>query len=321
METVLVTGAAGFIGSNLVAALLKEGYRVVGVDNFDDTYETHFKEAHLAPFASDKNFVLERVDITDGPAFDAVVQREKPTYLVHLAAKADTRAAVESPDIYVSVNVHGTLNVLESARKAGVKETVVASSSSVYGNDADVPWVETAMADKPISPYGATKRATELLAHSYHHNFGMNIVCLRYFNVYGENNRPGMVPYKWTEALLKGEEIEMSGEGTRRRDYTYVGDTVRATIAAMKSGIGFEIINVGNNKPLSLRELLTLLEGATGKTATVHSRPSHPASVEITYADGEKAKRLLNWEPEMPVEEGFGRLVAWFRDNRLKQGE
>ncbi len=317
METILVTGAAGFIGSNLSAALLERGYRVVGVENFDDTYERRFKEEQIAPCIGDGNFELAEIDIRDKQALDALFDRVKPSRIVHLAAKADTRAAVDDPYPYIENNIVGTLNIFEMAKRAGVVNTVFVSSSSVYGNSTKVPWSEEASADEPLSPYGATKRACELFAHAYHHNFGLNITCLRYFNAYGENNRPGMVPYKWAQALLRGEAIEISGKGERRRDYTYVGDTVQATILALEKPLGFEIINIGNNHPLSLRELLSVFERVIGTTAQVRERPSHKASVEETYADISKAKRLLGWEPTMPIEEGIGRLVAWVKEKRM----
>ena len=322
METVLVTGAAGFIGSNLTNKLLEEGYRVVGVDNFDDTYDVRFKEAHLQPFLDNPHFILERTDIRDAEKLLSVFEREHPSYVVHLAAKADTRDAVASPDIYIAVNIQGTLNLFEAIRKTGgVKQTVIASSSSVYGNDPEVPWTEDASADHPISPYGATKRATKLLAHTYHHNFDMPIVCLRYFNAYGENNRPNMVPYIWTGKMLRGEEIEISGDGSRKRDYTYIGDIVRAIILAMQKPLGFEVINAGNNAPVSLTELLSIFEKVIGTKAKVKSRPSHSASVEVTYANVDKAKKLLGWEPEVSLEEGITRLVTWFRANRLEESK
>ncbi|MFZ2167322.1 MAG: GDP-mannose 4,6-dehydratase [Minisyncoccia bacterium] len=319
MKTVLVTGAAGFIGSNLVRALLDEGYRVVGVDNFDDTYDPKFKEAQIAPFVGNPNFVLERVDIRDVPALTGVFEKEKPTYVVHLAAKADTRKAVAAPRDYVSVNIDGTLNILELCRVYPVENLVIASSSSVYGNTENVPWTEDETADRPLSPYGMTKRSVELLAYTYHHNFNMNVTCLRYFNAHGENNRPGMVPYVWAEKLLHGEEIEISGDGSRKRDYTYIGDIVRGTILAMEKPLGFEVINLGNSTPASLTELLAIFEKVIGTKAVVKSRPSHEASVEVTYADISKAKRLLGWEPETSLEEGITRLVAWFRANRFAQ--
>src|SRR3989344_1233914 len=321
MKTVLVTGAAGFIGSNLTKALLEKGYRVAGVDNFDDTYDVRFKESNIAPFADNANFVLHRVDIRDLPELTAVFVKEKPSYVVHLAAKADTRKAVDAPRLYTSVNIDGTLNILELCREYPVENLVVASSSSVYGNSSQVPFTEDQPAGQPISPYGATKRATELLAHTYHHNFKMNITCLRYFNAVGENNRPNMVPYIWAEKLLKGEEIEISGDGSRRRDYTYVGDIVRGTILAMEKPLGFEILNLGNNTPASLNELLAIFEKILNIKAKVKSRPSTKPSVEVTYADVSKAKKLLDWEPTTSLEEGITRLVAWFRLNRMKESK
>lgn len=317
MKTVVVTGGAGFIGSNLVGSLLEKGYRVACVDNFDDTYALELKEGHIAQFLDNKNFALYRVDIRDIVLLQEVFEKEKPSYVVHLAAKADTRKAVSIPRVYTSVNIDGTVNILELARDYAVENLVIASSSSVYGNTERLPWSERETADRPLSPYGATKRAIELLAHAYHHNFGMNITCLRYFNAYGENNRPGMVPYIWANALLKNEPIEISGQGERKRDYTYVGDVVRGTVLAMEKPLGFEVLNIGNSNPVSLKELLTVFEKVIGTKAEVHTRPSHSASVEDTYADVQKAKELLGWEPTISIEEGITRLVSWFRNNRL----
>ncbi len=317
MKTVLITGAAGFVGSNLSLALLEEGYRVVGVDNFDDTYDPRFKEENIAQCLSNPNFELVRLNICNRAALQELFERVQPQLVAHLAAKADTRAAVEDPYPYVENNILGTLNIFETVRHTPLENMVFVSSSSVYGNDTKVPWKEDAAANHPISPYGATKRAAELFAYSYHHNFGMSITCLRYFNAYGEYNRPNMVPYLWARALLRGEEVELSGAGTRKRDYTYVGDTVRATIAALKKPLGYEIINIGNNHPLSLLELLGVFEKVLGVTARVKERPSHPASVEETYADISKAQKLLGWKPEVPIEEGIKRLVTWVRANRL----
>lgn len=321
MKTVLVTGVAGFIGSNLTQTLLEKGYRVVGVDNFNDTYNPQFKEEHVAPFLTDPHFVLHRVDVRDVPALSAVFETEKPAYVVHLAAKADTRDAVETPRVYTAVNIDGTLNMLELCREYPIENLVIASSSSVYGNTTRVPWTEDENADRPLSPYGATKRSAELLAYTYHHNFNIPITCLRFFNVYGENNRPGMVPYVWAEKLLRGEEIEMSGDGSRKRDYTYIGDIVRGIILSMENPHDFEVINLGNNTPVSLKELLTTFEKVLGVTAKVKSRPSHTASVEVTCADITKAKKVLNWEPCVSLEEGIARLLAWFRTNRLKESK
>lgn len=319
METVLVTGGAGFIGSNLVGQLLKQKYRVICVDNFDDTYDPKFKEEHIAPFLYDKNFVLYRTDIRDLPAMRDIFEKEKPKYVAHLAAKADTRAAVKDPYAYVSVNVEGTLNILELSRDFSVKTVVLASSGSVYGNNPNIPWKEKENTDLPLSAYGATKKTVEMLAYTYHHNFGMNVICLRYFNVYGENNRPTMVPYKWAKAFLLGEEIELSGEGDRKRDFTYVGNIVSATILALTSSLKYEILNIANSRPVSLKELLSVFEKVTGAKPNVRSRPSHNASVNLMYADSTKAQKLLGWKSEVSIEEGITKLVAWFRSNRLKK--
>lgn len=317
MKTVLITGGAGFIASNLTKELLSLGYNIVSVDNFDDTYDPRFKEEHITPFLGNKHFSLSRVDIRNLEALKKIFIIHRPSYVVHLAAKADTRDAVKIPFTYVENNINGTLNILELCRDYPVLNLVVASSSSVYGNTKTVPWKEEEIADRPLSPYGATKRSIELFSYAYHHNFKMNITCLRYFNAYGENNRPNMVPYIWAQKLLNGEEIEISGDGSRKRDYTYIGDVVRATILAMDKPLGFQVINVGNNSPVSLKELLAVFEGVLGIKAKVNTRPSHHASVDVTYADIGKAKRYLNWEPSVSIEEGIKKLIVWMRDNRL----
>lgn len=317
MATTLVTGGAGFIGSNLVMALLGRGKRVVCVDNFDDTYDPTLKQSHIEPFKNNPDFVLYTTDIRTFEELKKIFEKEKPTKIVHLAAKADTRAAVKDPRPYLSNNMDGTLNVLELAREFGVEMTVVVSSGSVYGNNPNTPWREEERTDFPLSAYGVTKKATEMLAYTYHHNFAMNIVCLRYFNVYGENNRPSMVPYKWAEAFLKNKEVELSGEGERKRDFTYVGDVVEATILALDSGLHYEVLNIADSEPHSLKELFGVFEKVIGTTPPVRSRQSHPASVAEMYADNTKAKKLLGWEPKVKLEEGITRLVAWFRTNRL----
>ncbi|MFZ2769807.1 MAG: GDP-mannose 4,6-dehydratase [Minisyncoccia bacterium] len=318
MKTVLVTGGAGFIGSNLSGELLKRGYRVVCIDNFDPLYDPRFKEGNIEPFRTNSNYVLYKSDIREFENLKDIFKKEKPTYVVHLAARPDTRDAVKNPWDYISVNIGGTLNVLEACKDSEIENLVMASSSSVYGNDPSMPWSESIKADKPLSPYGATKKTTELLAHSYQHNFGLNITCIRYFNAYGENNRPTMVPYIWTDAILNDKEIEISGDGSRSRDYTYIGDVVEGTILAMEKPLGFEVLNIGNSDPVSLNELLSVFEKVTGIKAKVKSRPSHKASVESTFADITKAKILLGWEPKTSIEDGIEKLVTWFRNNRLK---
>ncbi len=318
MDKVLVTGGAGFIGSACIKGLLDTTtFAVVCLDNFDNTYDRRFKEDNVNLFKDSPRFTLIEADITDKATLENIFKEHTPKHVLHLAAKADTRAAVTDPYPYVVTNIIGTLNVLEASVAHGVKQVVAASSSSVYGNNPNVPWSESNHELNPISPYGVTKLCTEHLAYTYYKNHQLPVTMLRYFNAYGEGNRPGMVPYKWAEALLTDRQIELSGDGSRRRDYTYIGDIVRATIAALRTPLGFEVINLGQSSPLSLRELLSIFETVTGKTAIINERPSHAASVEDTYADTQKAKELLDWTPEVPHEEGIRRLVDWFSTHRL----
>lgn len=317
MKKVLVTGAAGFVGSHVAEKLLERGDIVVGIDNFDDTYDRKFKEENLAVNAKSEGFNFIEGDICNQELIKSIFEREKPDSVLHLAARVDTRKAVDIPLDYIKVNIDGTIHLLDAAKNNNVSNFVFVSSSSVYGNSTKVPWSEESSADEPISPYGATKRAGELFAHSYHHNFDLNVTCLRYFNVYGERNRPTMVPYIWAEKILKGEEIEISGDGSRKRDYTYVGDIVNGTISAIDNPLQFEVINLGNNNPVSLNELLAVFEKVIGVKAKVKSRPSHKASVEETYADVRKAKKMFGWQPTTTIEEGVERLVTWFKGSRL----
>lgn len=317
MKTILVTGGAGFIASNLIKELLSRGYKVVCVDNFDEgLYSADFKEENIKELKEDKNFVLHRVDIRKKEILREVFEKEKPEYAAHLAARPNVRNAAVDPYPYISINIEGTLNVLELSRDFGIKNLVIASSGSVYGDDPNMPWREDHPTGKPVSPYGATKRAAELLAYTYHRNCGMNVTCLRYFNAYGENNRPDLVPYIWGKAILEDKEIEISGDGSRERDYTYVGDVVNATVKAIEKPLGFEIINVGNSRPISLKNLLAIFEQVSGKKVRVKSRPNNLISMESTYADISKAKKLLEWEPRVSTEEGVKRLLNWLEKPR-----
>jgi UDP-glucuronate 4-epimerase len=318
MKTILVTGGAGFIGSQTIKQLLEDvATTVVCVDNFDDTYERVYKEENIASFKKQENFRLEEISIVDRESMTQLGEKYTFTHILHLAAKADTRNALENPYIYVDTNITGSLNVLELAKQQQVENLVIASSSSVYGNNPRVPWVESDTDLKPISPYGVTKYTVENLAYTYHVQFDVPVTLLRYFNAYGEGNRPGMVPYIWAEAMLTDCQLKISGDGERRRDYTYIGDVVRANLFALEKPLGYEILNIGYGSPLSLNELRALFEQVSGKTAEVTSRPSHPASVEETYADTARAKELLNWQPEVSHEEGIKRLLEWFTAHRL----
>lgn len=321
MKRVLITGAAGFIGSNVAETLLKKhrSVHVIGLDNFDDNYPIAFKKQNVLALKKYPNFTFYTADIRDEKAMQRIFKKEKPDAVLHLAAKADSRHAVEAPTDYVTTNVVGTLNLLECSKNAAVQRFVFASSSSVYGNNNRAPYLEKASTDYPISPYGASKKAGEVLAHTYQHNFGLPVTCIRIFNAYGARMRPKLVLYTWVEKILKGEELEISGKGVRARDYTYIGDLVDALIRALKdTTIAFDIINVGSSKPVPLKELLRVIEKATGKKASVRERPSTRPSVEKTHASNKKAKELLGWEPTTSIEKGVSDFVAWFKSERLK---
>jgi UDP-glucuronate 4-epimerase len=318
MKTILVTGGAGFIGSNLITSLLAQGNKVICVDNFSDNYDPSYKESNIAAFADNPNFSLYRTDIRNAADVQKVFAETKPQQVVHLAAKADTRLSITEPQAYIDVNLTGTLNMLESAKAFAVEKFVFASSSSVYGNHATAPFSEEAPTDFPIAPYGATKKSGEILCYSYHTNFNLPVVCLRIFNAYGERNRPDLVLYKWVDSILHGRSIELSGEGERMRDFTYIGDLVRAITLALEKPISYEIINVGNAHPISLKDLLSVVEKVTVTKAEVVKRPSNKGSVEMTHASVEKAKNVLGWEPTTSIEEGVSRLVAWFKNERMK---
>jgi UDP-glucuronate 4-epimerase len=323
MKTVLVTGGAGFIGSHLIEHLLsdKYDYQVISVDNFDDSYDPDLKRENIKLFNDNEKFISYDVDIRDWEKLKDIFEKHKPNYVVHLAAKADARKSLDDPREYISVNVEGTINVFELAKQFKVENVVFASSSSVYGNDEKLPLKESSVVAKPISPYGATKRSGELLAHTYYHNYDMNITCLRYFNAYGERMRPGLVLYKWIDTILDNGVIEMSGEGKRERDYTYIADIISGTIKAMEHPQGYQIINLGNSSSISLRDLLGLVEETLDKKANVKQRTSHHASVEKTHADVSKAKELFDWEPITSIKEGVQKLVNWFRDERLRNSK
>lgn len=310
MKRVLITGAAGFIGTHTALALLRKGVSVIGLDSFDDNYAVSIKKKNVRDLKAYPNFTFYTADIRDQAKMHRIFKKEQPDVVLHLAAKADTRDAVVAPHAYVSTNVDGTLHVLEAARGIGVKRFVFASSSSVYGNDAEAPYAETAEAGRAISPYGATKRAGEMLAYTYHHNFKMPVTCIRIFNAYGPRMRPGLVLHQWAVKLLAGEAIELSGDGTRMRDFTYIDDLVDALIRALRDRkTPFAILNVGNAHPVSLNELLSVLEEATKKKAEIVRRPSHEASVERTHADISKAKEVLGWEPKTTLKKGVTAFV------------
>lgn len=315
---ILVTGGAGFIASHVLDSLMKKGaQKVVVVDDFNGFYNPDFKEQNLAGFKNDPRVEVVRGDILDFSLLERVFKQHNFDVVVHMAARAGVRPSIADPRLYQKVNIEGTQNIFELSRLYGSPKVVFASSSSVYGNQKKTPFSEDDAADKPISPYAATKRAAELLAFTYYHLFGIKSVGLRFFTVYGERGRPDMAPYIFAEKILKGEKIKRFGDGSTRRDYTYVSDIVEGVISAIEADLEHEIINLGNNQPITLNEFISAIEKAAGKKAQIEECPVQPGDVEQTYADISKAGRLLGWKPKTPFQDGIERFVSWFKENRL----
>ncbi|MFQ5690469.1 MAG: GDP-mannose 4,6-dehydratase [Gemmatimonadota bacterium] len=311
----LVTGAAGFIGSHLVERLLARGDEVVGLDNFDEFYDPAVKRSNLARALSHRAFHLVEGDIRDGACLRALP--DGIDLIVHLAARAGVRPSIEQPLLYADVNIKGTQELLEYARDAGIRRFVFGSSSSVYGNNEKVPFAEDDPVDHPISPYAATKRAGELICHTYHHLFGLGIVSLRFFTVYGPRQRPDLAIHKFTRLLSQGLPIPQFGDGTTRRDYTYIDDIlagIEGAIAYLEAHPdAYEIVNLGESDTVELSRLIDLIARELGVEPTIERLPPQPGDVERTFADITRARALLGYHPETRIEEGIPRFVQWFR--------
>lgn len=311
---VLVTGGAGFIGSHVAERLLARGDNVTVVDDFNDFYDPSLKRRHVAAWG-DRVRVVE-ADITDAVALRQVFAVGRLDSVVHLAARAGVRPSLQQPALYTRVNVLGTQNLLELAREFAVTKFVFASSSSVYGINEKVPFAEDDSVSNPISPYAATKLAGEALCHVYHHLYGMEVVALRFFTVYGPRQRPDLAIRKFAHAITRGEPIDLFGDGSTRRDYTYIDDILQGVLAALDRRLGYEVINLGESRTVALRELVELLERNLGRKAVVRWLPVQPGDVPVTFADIGKARRLLGYNPQVPIEEGIARFVAWFKQGQ-----
>lgn len=310
MKKVLVTGAAGFIGSKTAEFLLHDGVEVVGVDNMNDYYEVSLKNLRLKNLINNSKFKFEQVDIEDKNSLLKIFDQHQFDVVFNLAARAGVRYSMENPDVYMSTNAQGTLNLLECMRAKNVKKFVLASTSSLYAGQA-MPFKEDLPVNTPISPYAATKKAAEVMAYTYHYLYKMDVSVVRYFTVYGPAGRPDMSPYIFAEKLLKGEELPVFGDGTQARDFTYVDDIARGTILAAKP-IGYEIINLGGgNNPYTLHEMIVMMEKFSGKKAKLKFSAKIAADMDVTWADISKAKKLLGWEPQIGFEEGIKRLIEW----------
>ena len=308
---VLLTGGAGFIGSHVAERLLQRGDRVTVVDDFNDFYDPAVKHRNAAAFAG--RAPLATVDIRDAAGLRMLFRPSEFDAIIHLAARAGVRPSLIQPKLYSETNILGTQNLLELAREFGVKKFVFASSSSVYGVNAKVPFAETDPIFNPISPYAATKLAGEALCHVYHHLYGTDIVCLRFFTVYGPRQRPDLAIHKFTKAIFAGKPIEMFGDGSARRDYTYIDDILQGILGALDRPLGYEVINLGESQTTELRELIALIEKATGKKAQIIPAPVQPGDVPVTFADITKARRLLGYNPQVKIAEGIPKFVEWYR--------
>lgn len=313
--TVLVTGAAGFIGSHLVDRLLADGHTVVGLDNLDPFYDPATKRRNLAQALANPRFQLLELDLRDAGAVARAVAETRPDAIAHLAAKAGVRPSIERPADYVAVNVQGTMALLDAACRLPppLPRFVYASSSSVYGDREDAPFRESDPVDRPISPYAATKKACELLAHTAHHLHGLPTTGLRFFTAYGPRNRPDLAIPKFARLIEAGHPVPMFGDGSTRRDYTYIADIVDGVARAIDRCEGYHIYNLGNSDPTALRDLIAALGAALGKEPRIEQYPEQPGDVRQTYADITLARRDLGYLPKTPLPQGLAHFAAWLR--------
>ncbi len=319
---ILVTGGAGFIGSHVCERFLKDGHSVVSLDNFNDFYDPAIKKRNIREVSSVTGGRFRSVDgdIRDRNAIIALFKEARPEMVLHLAAMAGVRSSIQDPLLYEEVNIRGTQLLLEACRQNAVKNFVFASSSSVYGNNDKVPFSEDDRVDNPISPYAATKKAGELLAHVFHSLYGMNVCVLRFFTVYGPRQRPDLAIYKFTKLILNGELVPFYGDGNTERDYTYIDDIIDGVVKAAawtcSGGPKFDVFNLGESHTVSLAELVGCLEKTTKKKARLERLPSQPGDVQRTFADVSKAKKMLQYAPSTDFETGIARFVEWYLKTR-----
>lgn len=309
---VLVTGAAGFIGSHVCEALLRRGDDVLALDNFDDFYSTGVKRSNLKAIADHQHFKLIEGDIRDAAVVAQCIDATTDA-VIHLAARAGVRPSIEQPLLYQDVNVRGTMVLLERCKAYPRCRFIFASSSSVYGNRTNVPFRETDRVDDPISPYAATKKSGELIAHTYHHLYGLPTTCLRFFTVYGPRQRPDLAIHKFAHLIENGSPIPVFGDGSMERDFTYIDDIVDGVMRALDRCTGYHIYNLGESRPVSVNLLIQLLQDALGKKAEIHQLPLQPGDVTRTFADVTLAQRELGYEPGTDIRDGLMRFVDWFR--------
>ena len=314
MAHYLVTGTAGFIAARVAELLLEAGHTVVGIDNMNDAYDVRLKEWRLAQLEPRSGFTFFRLDICDRDGL-AELFRSGFAAVINLAARAGVRQSVENPWIYLETNATGSLNLLELCRQFQVEKFVLASTSSLYGARNPRPFHEDADTNGPLSPYAASKKAAEAMCYTYHYLYGLDVSVVRYFTVYGPAGRPDMSLFRFVQWIHEGRPVTVFGDGSQERDFTYVDDIARGTIAALQP-VGHEVINLGSDQPVVLNDAIALVERLAGASAEIQRQPLHPADVQATWANIDKAREILNWQPEVGFEEGVGRLVDWYQGNR-----
>ena len=312
MKKILVTGAAGFIGSKVSEILLEEGYDVIGVDNLNDYYDIQLKLWRINNLKKYNNFIFYKTDIEKYNALKSIFQEHSPEAVINLAARAGVRYSLENPFIYLSTNAGGTLNLLELCKEYNIPKFILASTSSLYAGEK-MPFKEELPVNAPISPYAASKKSAEAMTYTYHYLYGVDVTILRYFTVYGPGGRPDMSIFRFIKWIVEGSPLEIFGDGSQERDFTYIDDIARGTIKALKP-LGYKIINLGNNHPHKLSEAIELIEKYTGEQAQFKYKEFHKADMKATWADINKAKRLLDWQPQVNLEEGLKRTVDWTKD-------
>ena len=314
----LITGGAGFIGSHLCEALLEKGHLVICIDNFNDYYDPRIKERNIEKCLKNKNFTLFRKDVTNLDELEEIFKKNKFEQIIHLAAAVGVRDSINRPFYFEEVNIKGTLNLLELCREFGLKKFIFISSSSIYGENEKIPYSESDPTNNIISPYAATKKSAEILCKTYSKLYGINITCLRLFTVYGPRGRPEMAPYKFTKLIDEGKELPMFGDGNSKRDYTYVSDIVEGIVSAVDKEFKFEVINLGNSKPIELKEFISIIEKTVGKKAKIKRLSPQKGDVFITFADISKAKKLLNYSPKVDLEKGMVNFFEWYKNSVIR---
>jgi UDP-glucuronate 4-epimerase len=311
-KKIVVTGGAGFIGSHLAEKLLSLDFEVHVIDDFNNFYDPELKEQNIHQYSINKSFHVYRNDITHAKELLKIFEFIQPECVIHLAARAGVRPSLEQPALYSHVNILGTLNVLEASKKVGVTQFIFGSSSSVYGNSPEIPFSEDNACDAMISPYAVTKRSAELFCKLYAENEKIPTTCLRFFTVYGPRQRPDLAIHSFMQKIATGETISMFGDGSSARDYTYIDDIVDGIVAAINKPLDFEIINLGNSHPIQLKDMIAEIEKAMGKKAIIETKPMQKGDVEKTFANIEKAKKLLDWEPKTSFSDGIQKMAEWY---------